>query len=59
MIVTAVWIVLGAVLHGGTELTRTPGGEAWWWESSDRSASPACYIAALPSTHPLARLTAR
>ena len=59
MIVTALWIVLGAVLHGGSELARTPGGEAWWWEASDRSASPARYTAALPSSHPLARLTSR
>lgn len=52
MIVTAVWIVLGAVLHAGSELGCDIGGEPWWWESSDRLAAPR----ALPSTHPLARL---
>ena len=52
MIVTALWIVLGAVLHGGRELARDTGGEAWWWESSDRLARHP----GLPPSHPVARL---
>ena len=58
MIVTALWIVLGAILHGGNELARDTGGDTWWWESSDRSTGPARYTT-LPSSHPLARLTSR
>ena len=51
MIVTALWFVLGAVLHHGTALTRDPAGEAWL-------TGLACHHA-LPSSHPLARLTSR
>jgi hypothetical protein len=49
MIFTAVWMVLGAVLHGGSDLPRDFGREAWWWESSARSTS----YDSLPSSHPL------
>jgi hypothetical protein len=55
MIVTALWIVLGAVLHGGNDIACEVAGQAWWWESSARSTGLACYHA-LPPTHPLARL---
>ena len=54
MIVTALWFALGAVAHGADEIARDVAGEAWWWESSSRSAGPASYHA-LPSSHPLAR----
>jgi hypothetical protein len=56
MIVTALWFVLGAVVHGADEIARDVAGEAWWWESSSRTAGPASYQS-LPSSHPLARLT--
>jgi hypothetical protein len=56
MIVTALWFVLGAVLHGGREVARDTAGDAWWWESSDRSTGLVGHHA-LPSSHPLARLT--
>jgi hypothetical protein len=49
MIVTALWFVLGAVLHHGHGLTRDTAGEVWL-------ADLACHHA-LPSSHPLARLT--
>jgi len=55
MIVTALWIVLGAVLHDGRDCTRDLGGQAWWWESSERSTGLACRQS-LPPSHPLARL---
>ena len=37
IIVTPLWIVLGAVLHGGYSPTRDTGGELWWWESGHPS----------------------
>ena len=55
MIVTALWIVLGAVLHDGRDRIRDLGAQAWWWESSERSARLAC-CHSLPPSHPLARL---
>jgi hypothetical protein len=56
MIVTAVWFVLGAVVHEADEIARDVAAEVWWWESTSGKTSPASYHA-LPSTHPLARLT--
>ena len=56
MIVTALWFVLGAVVHEGDEIARDVAAEVWWWESTSGTASLASYHA-LPSTHPLARLT--
>jgi hypothetical protein len=55
MIVTALWIVLGAVLHDGRDRTRDLGAQTWWWEASERSAGLA-YRQSLPPSHPLARL---
>ena len=52
MIVSALWIVLGAVLHGGPDLPRDLGREAWWWESSERSTHLASSHS-LPPSHPL------
>lgn len=56
MIVTALWFVLGAVVHQADEIARDVAAEVWWWESTSGGANPASYRA-LPSTHPLARLT--
>jgi len=56
MIVTALWFVLGAVVHQADEIARDVAAEVRWWESTSGTASPASYRA-LPSTHPLARLT--
>ena len=60
MVVTALWLVLGAVLSGCS--SRPVGGdrrgwtgEAWLWESLDRHTRLTC-DAALPASHPLARL---
>ena len=53
MIVTALWIILGAVVHDGRATASDVAGEAWWWEACDRS-SPAVHQA-LPPSHPLAR----
>lgn len=54
MLLTALWLVLGAVLHGGHARTRDVAGEAWWWESFQRSGDVTRHP--LPSSHPLARL---
>jgi hypothetical protein len=50
MVVTALWLVLGGVLHGGHDVPSDVAGQAWWWEACDRSPG------ALPPSHPLARL---
>jgi hypothetical protein len=60
MIVTALWMVLGAVLSGCSSRSVAGGrpgvqGEAWLWEALDRHARLA-RDAALPASHPLARL---
>lgn len=55
MVVTALWIVAGAVLHGGHDVTVDAGGEAWWWDACQRS-TPIAWHGALPPSHPLARL---
>ena len=55
MVVTALWIVLGAVLHGGHDVTAEAAGQAWWWDACQRSTSVAWH-GALPASHPLARL---
>ena len=54
MIVTALWIVLGAVLHGGSDRAGDTTRTAWWWESTGRSTGIAPFQA-LPPSHPLAR----
>lgn len=54
MIVTALWIVLGAVLHGGSGLAGDTASTVWWWDSVGRSTTLAPYHA-LPPSHPLAR----
>jgi hypothetical protein len=61
LIVTALWVVLGAVLSGCTSRQATgtrpvAAGEAWLWESLDCHARLA-RDAALPASHPLARLS--
>jgi hypothetical protein len=33
IVVTPLWIVLGAALHGAHAPVRDTGGEAWWWDS--------------------------
>jgi hypothetical protein len=54
LIVTALWIVVGAV-HGDREAPRdTFAGEAWWWESFHHTSGLAGHDA-LPPSHPLAR----
>jgi hypothetical protein len=59
LIVTGVWIILGAVVHGGREIDHhAPASEAWWWESSDPSTGIVGHQA-LPPSHPLARLSRR
>ena len=40
MIVTALWIVFGAGLHGGVMPMRDTGGEVWWWDSGHPSLPP-------------------
>jgi hypothetical protein len=60
LVLTALWMVLGAVL-GGCSSRRAAreldgvAGEAWLWESLDRHARLAG-AAALPASHPLARI---
>ena len=53
MIVTALWIILGAVVHDGRETASDIAGQAWWWETCDRSS--AAVQQTLPPSHPLAR----
>lgn len=55
LIVTALWIVLGAVLHGGHDVAIDAASAAWWWESTARSTNVVPYHA-LPASHPLAHL---
>ena len=33
IVVTPLWIVLGAALHSAHAPVRDTGGEAWWWDS--------------------------
>jgi hypothetical protein len=60
MIVTALWVLLGAILGGCSSRPasgdrRWTAGGAWVWESLDRGARlvPG---SGLPASHPLARL---
>lgn len=60
MIVTALWVVLGAVLSGCSSrrvagARRAAAGEAWLWESLDGHVQLA-RSTVLPVSHPLARL---
>jgi len=55
MVVTALWLILGAVLHGGRTATTDAVAEPWWWESCRRS--PVRDDEVLPPSHPLAHLT--
>jgi hypothetical protein len=55
LILTAIWLALGAVLHGGRDAAAEAAGQAWVWEASERSTGLACG-GGLPSSHPLARL---
>ena len=56
MIVSALWIILGAALHRRRRLSDGAAGAAWWWDAFGRHARRACR-APLPLSHPLARLT--
>ena len=55
MFLSALWLVLGAVLHGGHASARDVAVEAWWWESFQRSGDVVARHP-LPSSHPLARV---
>ncbi len=56
--VSALWAILGALLDGSRWHGANGGaaGGAWWWDTFHRHAWLA-RPAALPASHPLARLT--
>jgi hypothetical protein len=59
VIVTAFWLVLGAVLGGcGHRRTSTAcsGGQAWMWECLGPRAALVGRPGTLPDSHPLAPL---
>ena len=55
LIVTALWLVSGAVSHEGRDLALDATRTVWWWESSPRSTAIASSHA-LPPSHPLAQV---